>query len=106
MLQLFKLLSFLIVFLTSSIASANELHQAARNGNYAEVVRLLDTGMDVNATDERGTTPLQNANPALHPQMLRWAREYGAGVLTEVAGVLPVVGVPEIVADYVLGMLQ
>ena len=37
------------------------LHQAARDGNTAEVARLLDDGADINAKSKDGVTPLHDA---------------------------------------------
>jgi uncharacterized protein len=42
-------------------AAADALHQAVRDGNLADVERLVKSGASVNSTDEAGSTPLLDA---------------------------------------------
>jgi ankyrin repeat protein len=43
------------------VTGATALHMAARRGNAAAVMALLNCGADINARDRRGDTPLQRA---------------------------------------------
>ena len=47
------------------------LHDAAESGDLAEVQRLVDGGANIEATDERGRTPLHWAAVKGHEEMAR-----------------------------------
>ncbi|MCC6699655.1 MAG: ankyrin repeat domain-containing protein [Candidatus Hydrogenedentes bacterium] len=54
------------------------MHRAARNG-YPNIVRYLaERGMDINARDKSGKTPLDMAKSQNHPPVLSVLRELGA----------------------------
>ena len=58
-----KIIKFIIIsaLLWASPAQAGPLHDAAREGNSAEIIRLLDAGADIHARTEEGITPLHMA---------------------------------------------
>ena len=58
-----KIIKFIIIsaLLWASPAQAGPLHDAAREGNSAEIIRLLDALADIHARTEEGITPLHMA---------------------------------------------
>ncbi len=58
--------------------SGRDLRMAARNGDLAEVRRLVETGVPVDAGDPFGTTPLALAASGGHPEVARYLLEKGA----------------------------
>jgi len=60
--------------------AAQALHLAARTGDAAEVTRLLASGVDVNARDELGSTPLLDASWEGHEDVVQLLIAHGADV--------------------------
>ena len=52
------LITTIAAVLLAATAFADPIHEAAANGDLADVQAELDKGVDVNAKDEDGTTPL------------------------------------------------
>ncbi len=67
-------------------SAASPLHAAARQGDTAGLVALLDGGADVNATDAYGTTALHVAAEAGHEAALRLLLERGADAHASATG--------------------
>jgi ankyrin repeat protein len=57
-----------------------ELIRVARENNLSEVRRLLSVGADVNAKDNRGSTPLHWASLRAHVQVAKELLEHGADI--------------------------
>jgi len=57
-----------------------QLHAAARSGDVAEVTRLLDSGVNVDARDDLGSTPLLEAAWEGHGEVVRVLLAHGANV--------------------------
>jgi ankyrin repeat protein len=47
-----------MIFLVSSLAFAENLHEAVKEGNMDMVKRLIDEGANINAKDQSSATPL------------------------------------------------
>ncbi|TMW69721.1 hypothetical protein Poli38472_001877 [Pythium oligandrum] len=62
----------------SSANAEEELRKAATNGDVADVKRVLETGVDVNAFDEDGMTALHLASSAGHVDVVRVLLDHGA----------------------------
>ncbi len=71
--------TFLAAALTMA-SCASTIHKAARSGNTAAVQDFLKQGVDVNARDENGSTPLLEALSGKSPQTARVLIEAGADV--------------------------
>jgi hypothetical protein len=56
------------------------LHRAANEGDLATVKRLIASGANVNARDERGSTPLHYAANQYHAEVIEFLLENGAQV--------------------------
>lgn len=73
--------ALLLLLLLSLPARAHEgLLDAAEAGNVAEVTRLLDAGVPVDATDDEGETALIEAAEAGHTEVVRLLLQRGASV--------------------------
>lgn len=59
---------------------ATPLLDAAESGNVAEVTRLLDAGVPVDATDDEGETALIEASEEGHTEVVRLLLQRGASV--------------------------
>lgn len=68
------LVSLMIFFILPSVMQAGEIHEASRDGQIENVKQLLILGVDVNAKDKDGRTPLFYAafksNIALHKLLI------------------------------------
>lgn len=70
---------------------ATDLHSAAQSGDVSEVRRLVTSGVDVNAQDENGNTPLKYASAEPHPEVLRVLISLGASpVISDHRGFTPI----------------
>lgn len=64
----------------SETPSPKDLMTASLNGDLERVRQSLERGVDVNSTDEKGTTPLMLAAYNGHTQVVRQLLEHGARV--------------------------
>ena len=69
------LLTTIAAVVLATSAFADPIHDAARNGDLAGVQAELDKGVDVNAKDEDGGTPLDNAEH--YPETAALLRKHG-----------------------------
>ena len=67
-----------LIALTQPPSAADALHQAVRDGNLAEVERLIKTGENVNSVDRAGSTPLLDATFSGRLEMARFLLAQGA----------------------------
>jgi ankyrin repeat protein len=59
---------------------AEQLHRAAQDGNFDEVVRLVGAGFNINEFDDLSRTPLHCAVEGEHYLVAKWLLENGANV--------------------------
>jgi len=73
----------LMLFLSNTIlfaAGSADLLTAIRNGDYAQVRKLIDSGADVNTTDKDGTTALMHSVIESDVRMMKLLIDKGANV--------------------------
>src|SRR5438034_3448472 len=73
----------LMLFLSNTIlfaAGSADLLTAIRNGDYAQVRKLIDSGSDVNTTDKDGTTALMHSVIESDVRMMKLLIDKGANV--------------------------
>src|SRR5438034_4042483 len=73
----------LMLFLSNTIlfaAGSADLLTAIRNGDYAQVRKLIDSGADVNTTDQDGTTALMHSVIESDVRMVKLLIDKGANV--------------------------
>lgn len=71
-----------LLFLSSGVAIAGPLHDAARTGDAALIQVLFDAGADVNERDAAGATPLMSAAHAANSRTLDRLLMLGADATT------------------------
>ncbi len=77
------LLTTIAAVLLVGTAFADPIHDAARNGDLAGVQAELDKGVDVNATDMIGRTPLHYAAGVLYKEWVEGENAEGLVVRTK-----------------------
>src|SRR5215813_10197454 len=73
----------LMLFVSNTIlfaAGSSDLLTAIRNGDYAQVRKLIDSGADVNTTDKDGTTALMHSVIESDVRMMKLLIDKGANV--------------------------
>jgi ankyrin repeat protein len=76
-----SILVLVIVLLTTTVLSAQEIFEAVRNNNLAKVKELINVNQNlVNVKDETGRTPLHWAARGVHFEILKYLVEKGADV--------------------------
>ncbi len=80
------------IYLVISISpvSASEIHKAANSGETTKLLRILESGEDVGAKDQKGNTPLHYAAAADNAAALKLLIAKGADVnATNPEGAMP-----------------
>jgi len=80
---------FMISYVVSLPATAAPLHDAAKEGNLQQVVKLIEEGEDINAKDNYGGTALHLAVIYSHKDVVELLIAKGADVCANVNGVTP-----------------
>lgn len=92
--KILGILAVLAVFLTAQLASAGELHKAARDGDLAALSTLIANGADLNETDGSGSTALAEAANRGHVEAVAALIEAGADPLISGKGPFGSLGTP------------
>ena len=71
------LLTLTIASLLATTAFVDPIHNAARNGQLQRTALLIATGADVNAKNDFGRTPLDNAIGRKLPEIADLIRKHG-----------------------------
>lgn len=77
------LLAFVSMFALQAHAATQDLINSVKEGNFADVVELLNNGEDVNGTDASGTTALHYAVAMDNPDITTILLSYGADLSIE-----------------------
>ena len=67
-----------IFYRNSAISRMTPFVAAARTGHLEELIRLLDTGVNVDHQDEYGITGLHMASLHNHSEVVRYLLDHGA----------------------------
>ena len=79
------------IFIFLIFLPASDLHEAAKQGNIAEINRLLDRGVDIEAKDNYGNTPLHYAAHKNRSEAITILLNRGANAKAKsAAGKLPI----------------
>ncbi len=69
-----------LILVIGSPVFADPIHDSVEEGNLPQVVRLLNSGANVNATNKDGETPLHSVVKQGHPEIPQALIDAGANV--------------------------